>query len=135
LKEVNMTRRTSTLQAVVPRPIDRAMVATGVVTKEQLRLRKRTPKLVHPPRVDFDHFRPAGDAVVPPGVKFTQCPAGRDERFTVDPATFCGGEFMADWQAKRRPAQEHAPVTRAEVRALINAAFDQAAAFSRGRAK
>lgn len=47
-----------------------------------------------------------GEVVIPPGVKFTQCPSGRDTRFTVEGPVF--GEFTRDWQARRsaKPARK-----------------------------
>jgi hypothetical protein len=51
--------------------------------------------------VSIKHKPLAGPAVVPPGLQVTVCPSGRDERYSVDPATFTGGELMAEWRQRR----------------------------------
>lgn len=55
-------------------------------------------------------FRNA-EPVVPPGVKVTQCPSGRDTRFTVEGPVV--GEFTRDWLAKRKqsPGKKSAGAT------------------------
>lgn len=40
-----------------------------------------------------------GDVIVPPGVKVTLCPSGRDTRYLVEGPVL--GEFTLDWIAKR----------------------------------
>jgi hypothetical protein len=40
-----------------------------------------------------------GEVVVPPDVKVTQCPSGRDTRYTVEGPVV--GEFTREWQARR----------------------------------
>jgi len=40
------------------------------------------------------------EVIVPPGVKVTQCPSGRDTRYTVEGPVV--GEFTLDWERKRR---------------------------------
>lgn len=45
------------------------------------------------------HAPLGGDVIVPPGVKVTHCPSGRDTRYLVEGPVL--GEFTRDWIAKR----------------------------------
>lgn len=44
---------------------------------------------------------PRGEVITPPGVKVTSVKAPIDTRFHLDPATFKGGELMAEWRRLR----------------------------------
>ena len=46
--------------------------------------------------------------VLAPNVKITVCPGGLDNRFSVDPRTFKGGESTADWHRRRHLSTESA---------------------------
>lgn len=78
-------------QLVTPaeRPLDRAARMAGMGQRG-----KAIPGAV------ARHAPLAGPVVVPDGVKVTQCPAGRDTRFTADPAHV--GEFTRDWLSRRK---------------------------------
>ena len=52
--------------------------------------------------VDFD-----APAIVPPGLKVTICPAGRDFRFTADPSLAGHGAITQDWRARRLAEQRN----------------------------
>lgn len=56
-------------------------------------------------RATFIRLKDQGQqAVVADGVKVTCVPYVGDTRYRVDPATFEGGEFSAEWRAKRAGA-------------------------------
>lgn len=44
---------------------------------------------------------PDAPAIVPPGVKRTVCPSGRDHRFTADPLLAGRGVISGDWRERR----------------------------------
>lgn len=44
---------------------------------------------------------PSAPALVPPGVKLTVCPSGRDHRFTADPHLAGRGVISNDWRERR----------------------------------
>lgn len=43
-----------------------------------------------------------------PNVKITVCPGGLDNRFSVDPRKFGGGDSIAEWKRHRTSSTEHA---------------------------
>jgi hypothetical protein len=44
---------------------------------------------------------PDAPAIVPPHVKPTICPSGRDHRFTADPSLAGRGVITSDWRERR----------------------------------
>lgn len=67
-------------------------------------VRSPKPILGGTPVVNIRRQPMVGDAVVPAGVVVQVCPSGRDTRYTVDPASFAGGDLMAEWRARRGQA-------------------------------
>jgi hypothetical protein len=61
----------------------------------------RTPEQVRAAAVE------AG-LVLAPSVKITVCPGGLDNRFSVDPRKFGGGDSIAEWKRHRTSSTEHA---------------------------
>jgi hypothetical protein len=65
---------------------------------------KRKPKPPDAPSITISHRRlPAavGEAIVPPGVKVTICPAGLDQRFTFHPPKGWRGQITRDWMERK----------------------------------
>lgn len=89
------------LTTPVQKPIQTALDRAGMIPPARSKVRVRGPSLIHPPTVDMAHFKPRGDMVPLPGVVVQVCPASEDMRFKLDPASFAGGEFMAEWHARR----------------------------------
>lgn len=81
-------------QLVTPKPraYERALSRAGLIKPD-------SPVIV-PPRVPKMGLAKGGEVIIPPGVKVTRCPSGRDTRYTVEGPIV--GEFTRDWNNKRK---------------------------------
>ena len=80
------------------RPLDRAIRLSGAGVSD-----RKTPPPNETVKVAPHRLAKDAEVVIPAHVQVQRCPGlNHDPRYQIDPTTFTGGDFTAEWDAKRR---------------------------------